>query len=364
MKLLRDLKVAELRRELEEREADATGNKATLRERLNTLLEEVGEDPEQFMFEEEDDAMKAKLDELAGNVNSQLTNLELKLQGVVQQTEVKLTECLGDMKALEERIAVLEVEAQRPLISPSLRDCVKSPTELFRIELPTFDGKTPWVDYFTLFETAAKAAAWTEDTKAIRLSLLLRGDALAVLQTIPLDNRKDFTALVAELELRFGQKHMTNLFRSELRHRTQKPSETLQAFQTDIRRLVKQAYPSLPHDVFECLAVDKFADGLLEMDTQQAVKLSKSKTLQEALCHALEFESVKRTIRGNARLRETEGSRADGASTVHVDEMVDTILQKLDEKKKQVRCWHCRREGHLRRRCPRLGKISEQSENL
>lgn len=50
-KLLRDLKVAELRIELEERDLDTSGRKEELRTRLREALEAAGEDPDKVRFE-------------------------------------------------------------------------------------------------------------------------------------------------------------------------------------------------------------------------------------------------------------------------------------------------------------------------
>ncbi|VEN39164.1 unnamed protein product [Callosobruchus maculatus] len=46
-----ELKVADLRKELEERGADSSGLKAVLQDRLRQLMIEEGEDPETFEFE-------------------------------------------------------------------------------------------------------------------------------------------------------------------------------------------------------------------------------------------------------------------------------------------------------------------------
>ena len=47
---LNELKVAELKRELEEQDEDSSGKKVVLRQRLWTVLEEAVERPEKFLF--------------------------------------------------------------------------------------------------------------------------------------------------------------------------------------------------------------------------------------------------------------------------------------------------------------------------
>ncbi|CAH1993457.1 unnamed protein product [Acanthoscelides obtectus] len=50
MERLVDLKIADLKRELEERECNTAGRKAELQERLRQALIEEGEDPDIFIF--------------------------------------------------------------------------------------------------------------------------------------------------------------------------------------------------------------------------------------------------------------------------------------------------------------------------
>ncbi len=61
---------------------------------------------------------------------------------------------------------------------------------------------------------------------------------------------------------------MDQLYRSQLKNRFQKPTETLQEFEANIARLVRHVYPSVPDDVYESLAIDKFLDELRKAETQ------------------------------------------------------------------------------------------------
>lgn len=48
----------------------------------------------------------------------------------------------------------------------------------------------------------------------------------------------------------------------------------------------------------ESLATIKFLDSLQESETQQVVKITTSKSLNEALIKAIEFEAVRQSARG------------------------------------------------------------------
>ncbi|CAH1974381.1 unnamed protein product [Acanthoscelides obtectus] len=68
MARLMDLKIADLQRELEERECDTAGKNAELQERLRKAPIEEGEDPDIFIFTG------------AGDIGLMLQNLSTKLE--------------------------------------------------------------------------------------------------------------------------------------------------------------------------------------------------------------------------------------------------------------------------------------------
>ncbi|KAJ8957953.1 hypothetical protein NQ318_001952 [Aromia moschata] len=118
---LKDLKVADLKRELEERECETTGKKADLQNRLKEALEneESGE-------------------------QQRVVNTALKSPG-------------SDIDRLS-----------KPELS--------SPVEISKIRMkpPQFDGKSSWVNYLRQFEAAARANGWSLAEKATALTLALR----------------------------------------------------------------------------------------------------------------------------------------------------------------------------------------------
>lgn len=73
-------------------------------------------------------------------------------------------------------------------------------------------------------------------------------------------------------------------------------------------------YPAASNDVYESLAVDKFADDLLDSQTQQAIKLAQPQTKQ-ALAQSLDYEAVKQSARGHGRVRTVEGHEVEDQLT-------------------------------------------------
>ncbi|GBN90507.1 hypothetical protein AVEN_67662-1 [Araneus ventricosus] len=61
------------------------------------------------------------------------------------------------------------------------------------------------------------------------------------------------------LEARFGDSHLTQFYRTELKTRRQKPGESLLA--ADVERLMSLAYAEYPQDVRDSLAAQYFVDA-------------------------------------------------------------------------------------------------------
>ncbi|KAJ8944398.1 hypothetical protein NQ318_023171 [Aromia moschata] len=101
---LKDLKVADLKRELEERECETTGKKADLQNRLREALENEGENPDIFLFE------------IAGDINSALQSLENKLLENATKMQQELQESSGSLeKNLEEKLLENATQMQQKL---------------------------------------------------------------------------------------------------------------------------------------------------------------------------------------------------------------------------------------------------------
>ncbi|KAJ8911631.1 hypothetical protein NQ315_015172 [Exocentrus adspersus] len=207
------------------------------------------------------------------------------------------------------------------------------------------------------------------ETKVAQLSIeALRGEALEVLRTIP-EASPNYATLTSALERRYGDAHLQHVYRTQLRSSRQRFEETLQQYEADISRIVNLAYPTAPAEVIEQLSVSSFIEGLRDPEIDQLVRLSRHKSISEALVHALEIEAVKEASRAaiNPYLhRDKKTKITDG-------NLIDLLLELLQQfkkgedlgsftpngERKPICCWTCGAEGHVRRRCPQNDSLQK-----
>ena len=72
-----------------------------------------------------------------------------------------------------------------------------------QVKTPKFSGKADWEAFHAQFELLAKAAGWSENSKALQLALCLTDEALACLLLLSPAERDDYGALVGALQCVF-----------------------------------------------------------------------------------------------------------------------------------------------------------------
>ncbi|KAJ8936949.1 hypothetical protein NQ318_015567 [Aromia moschata] len=403
----KDLKVADLKRELEERECETTGKKADLQNRLEKLwkmkknleekllenatkmqqelqenssnlrgMEQNLRGMEQKLIENMDQKLLENYTTLEKKITENSSGLQKQMDGKFGEIENKLVtveeEFQNKFLEVERKIATLNLESgEQRVVNTALKspgsdiDRLSKPelsshVEISKIRMkpPQFDGKSSWVNYLRQFEAAAKANGWSLADKATALTLALRGDATDILQTLSLEEQEDYYQLVRHLEMRYGQSHLEHVYHSQLKNRYQKSNESLQEFEADIARLVRLAYSSTPENVMERLAVQAFLDGLRDTETRQALTLARPSKLVDALARALEFEAAKQSCRGQAKVRKMEEGVEEG--TCNEAEIRRVAKEILD--KRPIRRWNSAKKAfgqleELRRQRPEVGRV-------
>ena len=131
---------------------------------------------------------------------------------------------------------------------------------------------------------------------------LASSQAEGVLSNQPRDDRQNSSKLVKALQDRFAPLNQTELYRTQLRDRRQRPSESLSEMGQKMRRLMDLAYPSIPDDVCEILATEQFLDGLHNAEKRFKINQSRPNSLNDAILRAVGLEAF---YRGESRRTET-----------------------------------------------------------
>ncbi|GBM66532.1 hypothetical protein AVEN_133236-1, partial [Araneus ventricosus] len=277
-------------------------------------------------------------------------NVKSKVKGKIEEVEHKVQ---GKISEIERRLSELE---DRPFsFSASPEFMHPRPT----IKSLTFDGQTSCTVFKTQFDIVSSTNGWMDFMKASQLVASLRGSAAEVLQGIPADKLTDLTTIEKALESRFGDSHLTQFYRAQLKTRRQKPGESLEELAADVERLMSLAYAECPLDVRKSLAVQFFADVIRDEETQLSTRLMDFTDLKLALAYSMKFESAKTASKISicARSIETEDDiwkeRDDKFESLlkALEKLVNSPAaeQNAPRRNLNVTCWKCFKKGHVQR---------------
>lgn len=358
-KLLSQLLVKELRQELRERGLQLNGNKETLTHRLREALIEEDHDPDEYIFE-----LNPDMTEILKNMQGQMDFVKESLKEINAMNE-KINEQMSSMnEKMDQRVNTVENEmeeiktyVQEQLSKERGTKAIPLVPEIsVKIKPPVFDGSISWTVYKRQFEAAAQVNNWdTEEKKATALVLALRGKAAELLQSIT--NQQDYTAIVKAMELRYGDEHLEEVYRVQLKTRQQRSGETLQELEADIERLAHLAYPTAAQDFLDVFITDAFIDAIRDPELKKAIRISGKRKSSEALVYALSYEAAKDASKNIHHGRRLEVQEEDLTQLLR---RVTEVLEERRPSKKQegqnrtsVRCWNCGEPGHLQRNCTR-----------
>ncbi|GBM09386.1 Retrovirus-related Pol polyprotein from transposon 297 [Araneus ventricosus] len=224
------------------------------------------------------------------------------------------------------------------------------------IKALTFDGQTSWTVFKTQFNVVSSTNRWMDFVKASQLVASLRGAAAEVLQGIPADNLTDLTTIENALESRFGDSHLMQFYRTELKTRRQKPGESLQELVANVERLMSLAYSECPLDVRKSLAAQYFVDAIRDEDTQHSTRLMDSKDLKSFLTCSMKYEAERTVSKTSRHVRSIETEDHMSGERDDKFELFFNRLEKLlnssvagkkntPRRNSKVTCWKCNKKG-------------------
>ncbi|GFT04935.1 CCHC-type domain-containing protein [Nephila pilipes] len=130
------------------------------------------------------------------------------VQSVKREINEVKSEVQEKISVLEKRLCDLE---EKPISSlPSSEVIYSRPT----VKPLTFDGQTSWSVFKTQFDVVNSSNGWMDRAKASQLVASLGGSAAEVLQGIRAGNLTDLTTIERVLESRFGDRHLTQFYRT------------------------------------------------------------------------------------------------------------------------------------------------------
>ncbi|GBN32948.1 hypothetical protein AVEN_48423-1 [Araneus ventricosus] len=215
-------------------------------ERMEQVQEEMkdliraGKEEMRTHVESQVEGIKGHVDGCIGRMEEEVPGVKGKIEEVAGEVHMKIKEVKSEvqekMRDLERRLSDLETRSNSFPANPEFM--YSRPT----VKPLTFDGLTSWTVFKTQFNVVSYTNGWTDFVKASQLVALLRGSAAEVLQGIPADKLTDLMTIEKALESRFGDSHLTQFYRTELKTRRQKPEESLQVLAADVERQMSLAY--------------------------------------------------------------------------------------------------------------------------
>ncbi|GBN30438.1 hypothetical protein AVEN_105882-1 [Araneus ventricosus] len=338
-------------------------------ERMEKGQEEMRSGQERL--EEEQEEMKGLIYEIKEEVqrkNEVQEKVQMKIEDVKSEVKGKFEEVehkvQGKISDIERRLSELEDRPFSVLASPEFMH--PRPT----VKPLTFDGLTSWTVFKTQLDVVSSTNGWTDSVKASQLVASLRGSEAEVLQGIPADKLTDLTTIEKALESRFGDSHLTQFYRTELKTRRLKPGESLQELAPDVERLMSLAYAECPLDVRESLAAQYFVDAIRDEDTQHSTRLMDAKDLKSSLTYSMKYEAARAVSKKSRHVRsiETEDHMSrekDDKFEFFFNRLENVLNSSVAGKKNTLRgnsnvtFWKCNKKGHVQRECQAITSNQE-----
>ncbi|XP_049307310.1 uncharacterized protein LOC125777132 [Bactrocera dorsalis] len=389
-----ELRIQQLKKELEGRNLPISGQKADLQARLREAMEADGINVDEFEFDGPETSTKVeeKVEEqrtsssvdmnmllvaikqmaenavqtenrlahqIAENTSQlesrltqqhrlvqQITENTIQLQKQVQEKFSKFEDELSTLKNDEENLKAEVLQLSNRVRELQLHGPAPS-TNNQRLKAPTFDGSIPFQIFKLQFEKTATANNWNPADKVASLFVSLKGPAAEILQTIPDCERDNYEALMSAIERRYGSEHRKQIYQIELQNRGQKMNESLQEFATEIERLAHLANADAPVDYIERVKIQCFINGIRDVDTKRATYAMPKRTFAETVSHALTQETASVLSKPAPKVQ-----RVEMEQPALMEEILKTLKTIAAPRVNTTgRCFNCGKADHFARNC-------------
>ena len=152
-----------------------------------------------------------------------------------------------------------------------------------------YDRTSSFQDYLVQLNMTGHLNHWNEQTKATGTSL--PGAAQTVLSDLQLEQRNKFDQLISALTVRFEPTIQTELYRAQIKGCLRIKLESIQELGTDIKRLVRRAYPQATSDLKDQIERNCFIDSINEHELKWFEYQGKPKTNNQAMQLMLNYKA-------------------------------------------------------------------------
>ena len=300
----------------------------------------------------------------------------LQVQNDVLQTQLKLLEIKfkdngSRVKHLEEQIAVMNAGMQKETSQEIQQLNLENSSSRMHtpISMDTFDG-TNWDVFSTRFECISNGCGWAESEKLIYLIQYLKGEAADFVFVKCVESeRSSYHKLSSALEQRFGAPRPSHLCHisqlAELSLTTEGCfNGCLPAYFTDIRYLVRKAFPDVDEKARVQIEVDYFIQNIETPELRLTVGMKSPRNIQTAREMVETFIRVEKEavyVQQKARISNVTISSSDeplkepskGQQVFNCLKQLTKLLvrKKSRNSKKNRRCYACRCTGHYAQEC-------------
>ena len=163
--------------------------------------------------------------------------------------------------------------------------------------------KEDWVSWLnSYFGNCAKLNEWSDEEKRDFLGVRLRGAAQETYLSLSDEIQgKRFEVPAKALGKKFAPTERLELYKAEFQARRRMPGEKLGELAASLGKMARKAFPGLPSDILDRLAMDCFMASLDNADLRIRVRESNPNTLDESLSRAIQLAEIYEAENGLSR---------------------------------------------------------------
>lgn len=248
-----------------------------------------------------------------------------------------------------------------------------------------FDGKSNWMSFKRKFKSYRQVLNWSETESKDYLLWSLEGKALDfVTVSATKIEEYSFRKIVKKLESRFGVQELKETSKAKFRQACQKPDESLEDWADRVMTLATPAFVDLPEHHLKKEAIAKFCQGCCDKDAAKQVCFEQPSTMEEALNMVKHHQYISQAVDGKRQKKSADVSvnAVQSPSEARVEQLIASALKdfakklpkdsptnltppKPDQKgdaKKKIRCFFCKRFGHMKKDCKVWKMVMERQE--